>query len=317
MILDARKRITPYTVRTPLLYSERITSLAGLEVYLKTENLQRTGSFKVRGASNLLASMSSSTLSKGVVTASSGNHGLGVAYAGSRLGCPVAVVVPEKASPIKIEGIRRYGASVIPFGKSSNERRRYARSIAETEGRTFVHSHDDPFVISGQGTIALEVMEDIKDLDAILVPVGGGGLIAGISTAIRKSNRHIRVFGVEPETGCCMKMSLERNERVELPQTPETVADGLRGTIPGKLPFHIARENVEGVLTVREESIKEAVRLLAMGDKMVVEPSGAVGVAALLEGVFFEKGAKICIILSGGNMDKGNFVRILSGGKDE
>lgn len=316
MILEARKRIFPYISRTPLLYSERMASLTGSEVYLKPENLQKTGSFKVRGASNLLASMPSSALSRGIITASSGNHGLGVAYVGSRLGFPVEVVVPEKASRTKTDGIRRYGASVIPYGRSSNERRIYARSKAEAEGKIFVHSHDDPLIICGQGTIGLEIMEDLQDLDLILVPVGGGGLIAGISLAIKKSKPHIRIFGVEPETGCCMKMSLEKKKRVELQETPVTIADGLRGTVPGELPFLIARDNVEEIITVREDSIKEAVRLLAMKDKMVVEPSGAVGVAALLERGFLQKGLRICIVLSGGNMDRDNFVRILSEGED-
>lgn len=313
MILEAMNRISPYISRTPILFSENLKSFTGFQVYLKPENLQKTGSFKVRGASNLLASIPFPVLSKGIITASSGNHGLGVAYAGSLIGCPVEVVVPEKASRIKIEGIKRYGASVIPYGKSSNERRLYARSIAERDGKVFVHSHDDPLIISGQATIGMEILEDLQDVNTILVPVGGGGLIAGISSAIKNKNPDIKVFGVEPEVGCCMKMSLARNERVELPATPDTIADGLRGTIPGKLPFLIAKEKVDGIITVKERSIKNAVSLLAMGDKMVVEPSGAVVIAALLEKPHLKQGSKVCAVLSGGNIDSDNLVKILSG----
>lgn len=316
MILDAGKRIAPFIFRTPLLYSEKLSNLTGFSIYLKPENLQRTGSFKIRGASNLLASLPLESLLKGVITASSGNHGLGVACAGSSLGCSVEVVVPENASRAKIEGIRRYGASVIPFGQSSNERRHFARSKAEAEGKVFVHSHDDPLVICGQGTIGTEILEDLGDIDAVLVPVGGGGLIAGISIAVKEHNPDISVYGVEPEIGCCMKMSLEKKERVELTETPPTIADGLRGTIPGDLPFHVAQKNVDGMISVKEDTIKEGVRLLAMDDKLVVEPSGAVVAAALLEGTPLKKGRKICIILSGGNMEIEKFAQILSGGKD-
>jgi threonine dehydratase len=239
-----------------------------------------------------------------------------VACAGASFGCSVEVVVPEKASRAKVEGIRRYGASVIPFGQSSHERRHFARSKAEAEGKVFVHSHDDPLVICGQGTIGTEILEDLKDVDAVLVPVGGGGLIAGVSIAVKEINPHILVYGVEPEIGCCMKMSLEKKERVELTETPPTIADGLRGTIPGELPFNIAQKNVDGMISVKEDTIREAVRLLAMGDKLVVEPSGAVVAAALLEGSSLKKGSKICIVLSGGNMEIEKFAQILSGGQD-
>jgi threonine dehydratase len=313
-IREARGRIRPHVLVTPTLPALWLHECAGCPVHLKPESLQVTGSFKARGAGNLLLSMDKQALRKGVVTASSGNHGLGVSFIAGRLGCPATIVVPETCTPIKMEGLKALGARIVCYGRSSKERRAYSRSLADDEGMLFVHSHDDPLIAAGQGTIGLEVLESLPDVGAVLVPVGGGGLIAGIATAIKQSKPDVKVFGVEPEIGCCMKMSLDKGEIVELPATPMTIADGLRGTRPGALPFEIVRKHVDGILTVGEDAIRAAVRGLHRYSKLVVEPSGAIVVAALMEGLVPRSGP-VCAVLSGGNIDERVLVDIL--GKSE
>lgn len=303
-IRKARERLVQYIHPTPLLPAEWLDNFAGCPVYLKPENLQFTGSFKVRGAASLMTTLDPSATKNGVVTASSGNHGLGLAYVGNRLGVSVTVVVPESCVPSKLEGLCQLGAHVIFHGRSSIERREYAYGLAETENLVFIHSHDDPHIIAGQGSIGLEILDFLPEVGCVLVPVGGGGLIAGIASAIKELRPDITVLGVEPEIGCCMKMSLEQGAIVELPETPETIADGLRGTRPGELPFEIVQRTIDGILTVGEQTIREAVRQLHRLGKMVVEPSGAVVAAAIIENKvpFSEK--PICAVLSGGNIDE-------------
>ncbi len=249
----------------------------------------------------------------GVVTASSGNHGLGVAYMGNRLGVSVTVIVPESCVPSKIEGLYQLGAQVIFHGHSSIERREYAYELAETKNLMFIHSHDDPHIIAGQGSIGLEILDFLPEVGCVLVPVGGGGLIAGIASAIKELRPGIKVLGVEPEIGCCMKMSLEQGVIVELPDTPETIADGLRWNRPGELPFEIVQRTIDDILTVREQAICEAVRRFHRLGKIVVEPSGAVVAAAIIENKvpFFEK--PICAVLSGGNIDESILINDILG----
>ena len=284
---------------------------AGAPVFLKPENLQVTGSFKVRGAASLLTALARVSTANGVVTASSGNHGLGVAHVGRRLGIPVTVVVPETCTPAKLNGLRKLGARVEFCGRGSTERRARSRELAENEGSVFVHSHDDPHVIAGQGTIGLEILDAMPDVGTVLVPVGGGGLIAGIVTAIKETKPSVAVYGVEPEIGCCMKLSLDKGAIVELPETPHTIADGLRGTRPGEIPFDIVKRLVDGILTVGEDSIREGVRALHRSGRIVVEPSGAVVVAAILEGKLPSSVGPVCAVLSGGNIDEAVLADIL------
>jgi len=289
---------------TSLLPTNWLSDIAGCPVYLKPENLQVTGSFKVRGAASLMTRLDRNAFKNGVVTASSGNHGLGVAYLGKRLNVRVTVVVPESCISSKLEGLYQFGAHVIFHGHSSIERRKYAYELADTENLLFIHSHDDPHIIAGQGSIGLEILDCLPEVGCVLVPVGGGGLIAGIASAIKELRPDITIFGVEPKIGCCMKMSLDQGAVIELPETPKTIADGLRGTRPGELPFTIIQHTVDDILTVCESTICEAVRRFHRLGKIVVEPSGAVAAAAIIEKkVPFSK-KPICAVLSGGNIDE-------------
>lgn len=318
-IREAWGRVSPHVNSTCLLPAPWLEEVTGRPVFLKPENLQITGSFKVRGAANLLISTNSRLMRGGVITASSGNHGLGIAYMGARLGIPVTVVIPESCASVKRNLLDKWGARSIVYGRSSKERRQYARTLAETEDILFVHSHDDPLVIAGQGTIGLEILAELPEVGAVLIPVGGGGLIAGIATAIKEINPNVLVYGVEPEIGCCMKQSLDKGEIVELLETPSTIADGLRGTRPGEIPFSVVKNHVDGILTVSEEAIEEAVRRLHRDSKLVVEPSGAVVVAALMEQRLPKEATvgPVCTVLSGGNMDNDVLIRILEKSKGE
>ncbi|WP_337997683.1 threonine/serine dehydratase [Oleispirillum naphthae] len=315
-IQEARGRIRPHVLATPVLPAPWLDQAGGGPVYLKPESLQATGSFKARGAGSLLLSLGREALAKGVVTASSGNHGLGVAFIAARLGCPATVIVPDGCTPIKMSGLKALGARVVAYGRSSKERRAYAHTLADEEGMLFVHSHDDPLIAAGQGTIGLEILDSLPGLGAVVVPVGGGGLIAGIATAIKESNPAVKVYGVEPEIGCCMKMSLDKGEIVELPATPATIADGLRGTRPGALPFAVAQKYVDGVVTVSEAAIRAAVRGLLRRSKLVIEPSGAVVAAAVMQGLIPPCEGPVCAVLSGGNIDERVLIDILSEGED-
>jgi threonine dehydratase len=310
-IREARERVASHVRPTPVLSADWLDELAGCPVFLKPENLQVTGSFKARGAASLMMALDQSAVAGGVIAASSGNHGLGVAYVGSRLGIPVTVVVPEKCSATKLDGLRQLGASVIFHGHSSLERRAHARELAETGHMLVVHSHDDPLVVAGQGTVGLEILNALPEVGTVLVPVGSGGLVSGIAVAIKESKPGVAVYGVEPEIGCRMKRSLDKGEIVELPETPDTVADGLRSTRTGDIPFAIVRRLLDGVLTVSENAIRDAVRRLHRHGKIVVEPSGAVVVAAIVEGKTPPSKGPVCAVLSGGNLDEALLTEIL------
>ena len=312
-IREAQERLVPYIYPTPLLPAKWLGDLAGCPVYLKAENLQFTGSFKVRGAASLMTTLDLSATKNGVVTASSGNHGLGVAYVGKYLGISVTVVVPETCHSSKLEGLYQLGARVIFHGRSSIERREYAHELAKADNLVFIHSHDDPRIIAGQGSIGLEILDLLPNVGCVLVPVGGGGLIAGIALAIKELRPDITVIGVEPEIGCCMKMSRDQGSVVELPVTPETIADGLRGTRPGILPFEIVQRKVDDILTVGEQTICEAVRRFHRLGKIVVEPSGAVAAAAIIENKVPCSAKPICAVLSGGNIDESFLINDIFG----
>ena len=315
-IRQARERIAPYANRTVLDPSGTFSRLSGQEVFFKPENLQKTGAFKFRGAVNAVLSLSPDEGRRGVITGSSGNHGQAVACAARMAGYPATIVVPEDASSAKVDAIRGYGAEVLRCGRLSSERIDRAKQLVAERGMTFIHPFDDPRVMAGQGTIGLEILEDLEDVDAVLVPVGGGGLISGISTAVKAIKPSVRVYGVEPEGSCSMHLSVTAGRRTS-PDKIETLADGLRTNIPGEATFEVVKERVDDILLIGEDSIRQAMRLLLERGKMLVEPSGAVTTAALLERKLPFEGKKVVAVLSGGNVAMDLLVEIIRERKSE
>jgi threonine dehydratase len=289
-------------IHTPLLPAHWLAERVGGPVRLKCENLQRGGSFKIRGAYTLLARLAEAERRAGVITYSSGNHAQALALAASLFGCHAVVVMPTTAPPIKIEGARDLGAEVILEGTTSLERRRRAEELATARGLVMVPPFDHPDIIAGQGTVGAEILDDWADVDLILVPVGGGGLLSGVAAAVRSRYPDVVVVGVEPENAAALRRSLDAGSPVTI-EPLATVADGLAPVRPGDLTFLHARELVDDVVTVDEAALLEATRLLQLRSKLVVEFSGAAGVAALLSGCVQTHGRRTAVILSGGNLD--------------
>ncbi len=306
----AYKRVSNYIKRTPLYYSTYLSKMTENNVFLKLENLQNTNAFKARGAFNYILQIDPSNGKNGVITASSGNHGKAVAFTASHVGYPAKVVVPVDAPTTKVQAIKGYGAEVIPWGKFTNERNAKAKEIAEKEELIFIDSVDHPWIIAGQGTAGLEIAEDLPDLEAVLVPVGGGGLISGILIAIKEKNPKVKIYGVEPQGSNSMHLSLQEGKVTEL-KNINTIADGLRSNKPGDLAFSIVNKYAEDVLLVAENDILIALRTLLMEDKFLAEPSGAVALAALLGGNFPYKNKNVAIVISGGNVDLEKIKKIL------
>jgi len=298
----AAKRLRGVVAHTPLLYP--VTPgfpLAGA-VILKPESLQVTGSFKPRGAYNKLASLPDAERARGVVAFSSGNHAQGVAYAARLLGAPATIIMPTDAVTAKLEATKRLGAEVIQVGTTSQERMEYGVALAGETGRALVPAYDDPMIVAGQGTIGLEILEDRPDVEAVVVPLGGGGMLAGIALAIKSQRPEVRVIGVEPVGAADGQESL-RAGRIATWERPDTVADGLRATHLGDLPFALIARLVDDIVTVTEEEIRAAVLALTQGAKLVVEPSGAVAVAALMHDKTGVEGRRVVAVVSGGNID--------------
>ncbi|MBV9759014.1 MAG: threonine/serine dehydratase [Acidobacteriaceae bacterium] len=289
-------RVTP--IHTSRLFDER----AGLDVYFKCENFQRGGSFKIRGATNFIAQLSPEERRRGVVTFSSGNHAQAVAIAASHFGVKATIVMPSDAPKAKLESTKLYGPKIIFFDRLRENREELARRIAEQTGAVVLPSYDHPWIVAGQGTAALELLKQQPDLDAIVVPLGGGGLLSGTLTAAKAIRPGVRVFGIEPELANDWWLSLQRGERVEI-SPPATIADGLRTPLPGNITFPIVRALVDRVITVSEEEIKATLRFLLTRAKILVEPSGAVGAAAVLHKKLPAEIASMGVILSGGNVD--------------
>ncbi|MFC7365553.1 MULTISPECIES: threonine ammonia-lyase [Bhargavaea] len=308
-IREAADEISDVIHRTPVLTSSRLSEQTGNEVYLKGEHLQKTGSFKIRGASNKVLKAVREGASH-VVAASSGNHGQAVAYIAGQAGVQATIVVPVDASPAKVAAIEAYGGQVVRCGLTSAERIPEALRIAEETGGVFVPPYDDPDIIAGQGTAGMEILEQVADCEAVIVPVGGGGLTAGILCAIKQMRPEILVIGAEPETADDTKQSLEAGERIAIGPT-QTIADGLRTSIPGELTFPILRSHLDRLVTVSEGEIKEACKLLFQYTKQVVEPSGAVSAAALLSGRTGIRGKRVVAVLSGGNVSADAFAEML------
>jgi len=307
----AASRLEGVAVRTPLLRSPGLDARAGGEVFLKAENLQRAGAFKIRGAYNKVSSLPPKERSLGVAAYSSGNHAQAVALAAQIHGIPAVILMPEDAPASKVAATRGYGAEVVRFDRYKEDRAALGAQLARDRGLTLVPPYDDPLVMAGQGTTGLEIMEDSPELDVLMAPVGGGGLIAGSGTAAKALRPGVRVIGVEPEGADDTKRSLEAGERLALPTYPRTIADGLQIDRPGRLTFEVNRAVVDEIALVTDAEIVEAMRFLFEQVKLVVEPSGAVCVAALLAGKVDVNGARVAAILSGGNIDIERFVRLV------
>ena len=302
-VLDARERVAETARRTPLEYSHTFSDMTGAEVHLKLENFQRTGSFKIRGATNRIATLSEEERAKGVVTASAGNHAQGVALAATRTGVDSRIVMPEHAPISKIKATRRYGAEVVLHGSDYNEAAAKAHEIEREEGRIYVHAFDDPMVMAGQGTIGLEIFEDLPGAETVIVPIGGGGLISGIATALKAKNPDVRIVGVQAEGASSVAESLSKGEVVEIAGV-DTIADGIATRSVGERTFEVIRERVDEVVTVPDSEIAVALTYLLERSKTLVEGAGAVALAALLADAFdYEEGEVIVPALCGGNID--------------
>jgi threonine dehydratase len=301
-IREAAERIKPLAKRTPLLTSRSVDRRAGMRVFLKCENFQRGGAFKIRGASNLILSLPPEDLPRGVVAFSSGNHAQAVAIAAKHVGAPATIVMPADAPQSKMQPTRELGARIVTYDRFHEDREAIALRITGETGGTVVPPYDHPMIASGQGTAALEILEDQPELDALVVCVGGGGLLSG-SAAIAKAIRSgIRVFGVEPELASDVFQSFAKGERVTIPPS-DTIADGLRTPSPGKVTFPVIQKLVESILLVTEAEIRETMRFLMERVKIVIEPSGAVAAAAVLFGKLPPGIASAGVIISGGNVD--------------
>jgi len=307
----AARRLLGRIHRTPVISSQSLDDATGCRVFLKCENLQRAGSFKIRGALNKLTTLSSAERARGVVAFSSGNHAQGVALAARMLGARATIVMPTDAPALKLEATRNYGAEVVFYDRLREDREAIARRIAGESGAVIVPPYDDPLIMAGQGTAALELLQDVPSLDVLVTPVGGGGLMAGCSTVARSLFPGIQIFGVEADTANDTYLSLQKGERVTIPPPP-TIADGIRSPTPGALTFPILKQNLTGIALVSDAQIADAVRFLAQRVRVVVEPTGAVGVAAALHGALsVVPGLRIGIVLSGGNIDPDLLIRIL------
>ncbi|MGH7506651.1 MAG: threonine ammonia-lyase [Longimicrobiales bacterium] len=311
----AARLIENVVVRTPLLPAPWLSGLLGGEVRLKCENLQRAGAFKIRGAYTAIARLPDDERRRGVITYSSGNHAQGVALAAKLFGVPAVVVMPTTSPAVKREGARRLGAEVILEGTTSVERERRARAEAAARGLTIIPAFDHADIIAGQGTIGVEILEDWSDVDTIVVPVGGGGMISGVAAWVARTRPACRVIGVEPENADAMARALEAGEPVTIEARP-TIADGLMPVRAGDLTFAHVRDLAHGLVRVSDAAIADATaRLLATG-KLVAEFSGAATVAALLSGVIPVSGRRVAAVVSGGNLDPARALELLGAGAD-
>jgi threonine dehydratase len=309
----ARQRIANVLSQTPLAYSQYFSELWGCKAYFKFENFHLTGSFKERGAVNKLMNLTPEERSRGVITASAGNHGRAVAWHASRMGIPATVVMPVNSPIVKVQNTAATGARVILHGNSFDDAVAHAHQLCEAEGLTYVHGFDDPLIVAGQGTIGLELTEQCPYLDTVVVPVGGGGLAAGIALALKEVNPKIRIIGVQSADVPSMVVALKKHEPVTVP--PHfTIADGIAVRRVGELPLALFRQCVDDVVTVDESEIANAILLLLEREKTLVEGAGAVGVAAIHNRHIAVEGRRVAIILSGGNIDVTMLSRIIDKG---
>ncbi len=314
-IEQAQKNISSYAKLTPLIPSKFASELINGNVFLKLENEQVTHSFKVRGVINKLLSLSAEEKAKGVVTASAGNHGQAVAYGAQKLGFQAKIVVPTRAPQVKVNGIRQFGAELVLFGDTYDEAERKAKQLAAQEGRLYISPYNDERIVAGHGTVGLEILKELPNVDVVIVPVGGGGLIGGIAIAVKTQKPTVKVIGVQSAASPVMYESLKAGKIVP-PHRHEryTIAEGLVGAVEkGSITFGIAQQYVDEVTLAREESLRHAVYLLWKNEKQVVEGSGAAGVALLLENKDSFKGQTVAVVISGGNIDPYLFDGIIAG----
>lgn len=309
-IKEASERLSPYVKHTPILRSEALDEILGCEVYFKPECLQLTGSFKIRGASNKILTMTKEEKEKGIIASSSGNHALGVAYAAKMLGIKATLVLPTNAPQVKVDNARKLGAEVIQHGFGSIERYKKLYEIVDEKHYSVVHSFNDPMLIAGQGTVGYEIMQDLADADTVVVPLGGGGVLAGVATAVKSINPKCRVIGAEPERIPRYSESRKQGKPVTV-ELKDTLADGLMITNTGTNTYPLIEEYVDEIVPVPEEAIRKALNLIVYKGKVVIEPSAAIGVAALISGGFKARAdEKVCFVLTGGNIDPAKLVKL-------
>ncbi|MFX1566135.1 MAG: threonine/serine dehydratase [Promethearchaeota archaeon] len=302
MILQARKRLVGIIERTPVLRSKALGKIAEARVYIKWESLQRTGVFKLRGAYNKIASLPSIKAKQGVITASTGNHALAVAYAAQQLNVPATVIVPHGASPLKMAKCKEYGATILEHGSNYDEAAAYSVDYAESKQLTLVHAYADPLVIAGQGTVGYELLEDLPEVSLVVVPIGGGGLISGISLWVKTVDPTIRVIGVQTTATHAFYENFRKQQLFHVPVEP-TIADGLAGNT-AQLNLNIGLQHVDDVVLVEEQGLRQAIRWTLHHEHQPLEPAGVVGIAALLEKrIPIHKDDLVAIIASGSNLN--------------
>jgi len=313
-VLAARDRVAETARHTPLDYSHTFSAMTGADVHLKLELFQRTGAFKIRGATNRIATLSDAEREAGVVTASAGNHAQGVALAATRIGVDSTIVMPERAPVSKVQATESYGGRVVLHGRDYDEAAEKAHEIEREEGRTYVHAFDDEMIMAGQGTIGLEIYEDLPGVDTVVVPIGGGGLISGIATALKGQDEDVRVIGVQAEGASSVAESLQKGHRVER-DSVQTIADGIATRTVGERTFEVITERVDEVVTVSDPEIAVALTTLLERSKTLAEGAGAVPLAALLEGKFdYDEGETIVPALCGGNIDLNTLTNVIMRG---
>lgn len=307
----AAQRLLGHAHRTPVLRSATLEQRLGAQLFFKCENFQRMGAFKFRGAFHALSRLTPEQRRAGVVAYSSGNHAQAVALSAQILGLSATLIMPHDASPTKLAATRAYGATVVGYDRYNEDAMALARELAAREGRTFIPPFDHADVLCGQGTAALELFEEVGELDVLLVCLGGGGLLSGCALASRALSPRCRVYGVEPEAGNDVQQSFRRGERVRIP-TPRTIADGAQTPLVGELTFEIIRRHVDDILTVTDEQLVEAMRFYAERMKMVVEPTGCLTLAAACHAGLDLKGQRVGLVISGGNVDLPRFAQLLA-----
>ncbi|MFI6034870.1 threonine/serine dehydratase [Streptomyces sp. NPDC051315] len=311
-VRDAAARLQGVAHRTPVLHSRTLDALVGAETLLKCENFQRVGAFKFRGAYNAASRLTPDQLARGIAAYSSGNHAQAVALAARELGTTAVIVMPEDAPRSKREATEAYGAEIVTYDRYTGDRVAVAEALAAERGLTLIPPYEHPHVMAGQGTAALELLEEVGEVGALVAPVGGGGLIAGSATIAKGQYEQIRVVGVEPEAGDDTKRSLEAGRRVSVP-VPRTIADGQALHTPGELTFSVNRRLVDAIVLVSDDEIRAAMRFAFERLKIVVEPSGATPLAALLSGRLGDLPRRVGVIVSGGNIDADRFAHLCGG----
>lgn len=311
-VLAAAERIAPHSVRTPVVHSTKLSERVGASVFCKAESLQRTGAFKFRGATNAISAMDPADAARGIITFSSGNHGQAISRAAGIFGYPATIVMPTDAPAIKVEATRSWGANIVTYDRYTESREDTAARVRDETGGVLIPPYDHPWVMAGQGTVALEMLEQVPNLDLLVVPVGGGGLLSGSATIAKQLHPSISIIGVEPETGDDHVLSRAAGHIVSLDAVPRTIADGQQVKAPGELTWPINDALVDDFVTVSDAEIVKAMRLLFLHHKLVVEPSGASALAAVLHRLIAPAESRVGVVLSGGNIGLDTFTSLVT-----